>query len=333
MNDHRGDDTVRRRSARHALRIAVVVAVVALLIAFARRVDWRAVIVVARGADTMLLAAALACNLVSLTLKGVRWWVFLRPVGVRSLPLVLRATYAGASLNNLVVAQGGEGARVLIVSRASGVSSAHVLAALAVERALDAVSYLVLLGGAAWLLPLPEHIARWRSAGIATLLAAMCALVALGVVARRAARTPRASAPPHVPSYLRRFVRGVAEVGSPSRITAALVISLAAWALQVATYHLTVAAVHLPLPAAGSVAAMLAVGISFLVRATPGNVGVFQAVYALTVRSFGIGESDAVAAALLIQAVQVLPVLLLGSLVTLPVGRRAARPTEGARRG
>jgi uncharacterized membrane protein YbhN (UPF0104 family) len=49
------------------------------------------------------------------------------------------------------------------------------------------------------------------------------------------------------------------------------------------------------------------------VRATPGNVGVFQAVYALTVRSFGVGESDAVAAALLIQAVQVLPVLILGS--------------------
>jgi uncharacterized protein (TIRG00374 family) len=321
-----GGTTVRRRSARHALHVAVVAAVVALLIAFARGVDWRAVIVVARGADTMLLAAALVCNLVSLTLKGVRWWVFLRPVGVRSLSLVLRATYAGASLNNLVVAQGGEGARVLIVSRASGVSSAHVLAALAVERALDAVSYLVLLGGAAWLLPLPEHIARWRSAGIAALLAATCALVALGVVARRAQRAPRAPESPRIPSYLRRFARGVAEVGSPLRIALALLISLVAWALQLSTYHLAVAAVHLSLPVAGSVAAMLAVGISFLVRATPGNVGVFQAVYALTVRSFGVGESDAVAAALLIQAVQVLPTLVLGSVAVSRLGMRRSAP-------
>ena len=318
--------TLRGPPGRHALRVAVVVAISALLIAFARGVDWRAVVMVARGADTLLLAAALVCNLVSLTLKGVRWWIFLRPLGVRSLSLVLRATFAGASLNNLLVAQGGEGARVVIVSRATGVSSAHVLAALALERALDAVSYLVLLGGAAWLLPLPEHIARWRGAGSVVLLAAASVLVALGVVARRARGASHAAAPPHIPSYLRRFARGVTEVGSPFRIALALVISLAAWALQVATYHLTVAAIHLTLPVAGSVAAMLAVGISFLVRATPGNVGVFQAVYALSVRSFGIGESDAVAAALLIQAVQVLPIMILGSMTLPRLGMR--RPGE-----
>ncbi|MFL5605159.1 MAG: lysylphosphatidylglycerol synthase transmembrane domain-containing protein [Gemmatimonadaceae bacterium] len=324
-----------RNGRRHALRVTVIAGIVALLVAFARGVDWRAVVTVARAADTLLLAAALVCNLASLTLKGVRWWVFLKPLGVRSLSLVLRATFAGASLNNLLVAQGGEGARVLIVSRASGVSSAHVLAALAVERALDAVSYLVLLGGAAWLLPIPEHVARWRIAGSMLLLAATVALVALGVVARRPRRIPPAPPAPSVPSvptYLRRFARGVAEVGSPRRIVLALVISFAAWALQVATYHLTVVAVHLPLPVAGSVAAMLAVGISFLVRATPGNVGVFQAVYALTVRSFGISGSDAVAAALLIQAVQVLPILLLGSLVTPRLGRQMVRSVDGASR-
>ena len=320
------------RRRRHALRAAVVIAVVALLVAFARGVDWRTVGAIAGGADTLLLAAAVACNLVSLTLKGVRWWVFLRPIGVRSLSLVLRATFAGASLNNLLVAQGGEGARVVIVSRATGVSSAHVLAALALERALDAVSYLVLLGVAAWLLPLPEHIARWRGAGGVVLLAAVSVLVALGVVARRAQRAPHAAASPRLPSYLRRFARGVTEVGSPSRIALALLISLASWALQVATYHLTVVAVHLPLPLAGSVAALLAVGVSFLIRATPGNVGVFQAVYALTVSRFGVGESDAVAAALLIQAVQVLPTLLLGgvSLPRLTAPRRIGRDT-GAR--
>jgi uncharacterized protein (TIRG00374 family) len=326
VSNHRRDATVRRRPGRHALRVAGVIVVVALLTVFARGVDWRAVGTIARGADTLLLMAALACNLVSLTLKGVRWWIFLRPLGVHSLSLVLRATFAGASLNNLLVAQGGEGARVVIVSRASGVSSAHVLAALAVERALDAVSYLVLLGAAAWLLPLPEHIARWRGAGSVVLLAAVSALIALGVVARRARKAPPASGSPGIPSYLRRFLRGVTEVGSPSRIALALAISLAAWALQVATYHFAVAAVHLPLPLGGSVAAMLAVGISFLVRATPGNVGVFQAVYALTVRSFGIGESDAVAAALLIQAVQVLPTLLLGAALALPHGGRRRPP-------
>jgi glycosyltransferase 2 family protein len=309
---------------RHALRVAGIIALVALLLAFARGVDWHAVARVARGADSLLLAAALVCNLVSLTLKGVRWWVLLRPLGVRSLSLVLRATFTGASLNNLVVAHGGEGVRVVLVSRASGVSSARVLAALALERALDAVSYLVLLASAAWMLPLPEHIARWRAAGSVALGAAIAALIALGLCAHRAQRMPLASAVERVPSYLRRFVRGFTEVGSLRRVALALLLSLCAWVLQVATYQLVAAAVRLPLPLAGSVAAMLSVGLSFLVRATPGNVGVFQAVYALAVRSFGIAEDAAIAAALLIQTVQVLPTLLVGSIAAPRLGRRAA---------
>jgi uncharacterized protein (TIRG00374 family) len=230
-------------------------------------------------------------------------------------------------LNNLVVVQGGEGARVLFVSRASGVSSAHVLAALALERALDAVSYLVLLGGAAWLLPLPDHIARWRMASALVLAAAIAALIALGLLARRAQDAPY-PASTRMPSYLRRFVRGLTAVGSLPRVSLALLISLCAWALQVATYHLTATAVHLPLPLAGSIAALLGVGISFLVRATPGNLGVFQAVYALTVRSFGVAENDAVAAALLIQAVQVLPTLVVGSLAAPRLRLRRHAPND-----
>jgi uncharacterized membrane protein YbhN (UPF0104 family) len=103
-------------------------------------------------------------------------------------------------------------------------------------------------------------------------------------------------------------------VATPSRLASALVLSLLAWSLQVATYHLTARAAHLPLPLAGSVAAMLAVGISFLVRATPGNIGVFQVIYALTVRSFGVAEGPAIAVALLIQTLQVIPTIVLGTL-------------------
>ena len=110
-------------SRRRWFRVAAVLIFAALLFAFGRHVDWRAAALAVRSADARLLALALVANQLSLALKGVRWWVFLRPLGVRSLALVLRATFAGASLNNLVVAQGGEGARVLLVSRAAGVSA------------------------------------------------------------------------------------------------------------------------------------------------------------------------------------------------------------------
>ncbi|MEP6999910.1 MAG: lysylphosphatidylglycerol synthase transmembrane domain-containing protein [bacterium] len=295
---------------RRWLRVVVLTSFALLLVAFGRRVNWHAAATAVRDADARRLVIALVFNQLSLALKGVRWWVFLRPLGVRSLGLVLRATFAGASLNNLVVAQGGEGARVLLVSRATGVSSARVAGALALERVLDAVSYLVLLSAATMFPGVPESLVRWRVAAFAALAVAMTALVILGLA--RPSRTTPASG--RVGGYLRRFANSVAETGSPSRIAAALLLSLVAWALQVATYHTIALAAHLSVPLAASVAAMLAIGISFLIRATPGNVGVFQVIYALTMTSFGIERGAAVAAALLIQTVQVVPTVLLGTI-------------------
>ena len=297
---------------RRVAQFAVSAAVVALLLLFARHVDWRGAAAVMRAADPRLVALAVALNLMSLLLKGVRWWVFLRPMGVGSLALALRATFAGASLNNLLVAQGGEGVRVLLVSRASGVSSARVLAALAMERLLDAVSYLLLLVSAAWLLDVPQAIVRWRVP--ATIAFVIILLVLLVLTVRDRAEGPDPTGRIH--AYLVRFAAGVFELASLPRLTAAMGLSLGAWALQVATYHVAAMAAHLPIPLTGSVAALLTVGISFLVRATPGNVGVFQVVYALTARSFGIAETPAIAAALLIQTVQVLPTLVIGTLAS-----------------
>jgi len=304
---------------RRWLRVVALLSFVLLLCAFGRHVNWRDAASAMRGADARLLVVALVCNQLSLALKGVRWWVFLRPLGVRSLSLVLRATFAGASLNNLVVAQGGEGARVFFVSRATGVSSAHVAGALALERVLDAVSYLTLLAGATFMLDMPDALLRWRTEASVALVLAVLALTALGIatrrngIARATASTELAGG--RVRSYLRRFVASVAETGSPARLVMGMALSLCAWALQVATYHLIALAAHLPIPLAGSVAALLAIGVSFLIRATPGNVGVFQVIYAITVGSFGIAEGPAVAAALLIQTIQVVPTVLIGTFV------------------
>ena len=304
---------------RRWLPVGALFAFALLLAAFARHVDWHAAASAVRDADPVLLVAALVLNQLSLALKGVRWWVFLRPLGVRSLSLVVRATFAGASLNNLVVAQGGEGARVLLVSRASGVSSARVAGALALERVLDAVSYLALLAGATLLLEMPDALLDWRIEACVALAFAVLALTVLGIVGR--STTPgvvgalEARATGRVQFHLRRFVASVAESGSPARLAAGMLLSLGAWGLQVATYHSIALAAHLPIPLAGSVAALLAIGISFLIRATPGNIGVFQVIYAVTVASFGIARGPAVATALLIQTIQVLPTVLIGTIV------------------
>lgn len=151
-----------------------------------------------------------------------------------------------------------------------------MLGALTIERGVDAVSYLALLVGATWTLGLPEPVARWRTAASAALAVAIGALLLTAVPRRR----PDASLPPSLPvpgragaitRYRRRLVPGMGDVSAPGPLSAAMALSMAAWGAAAATYHLTARAAHLGLPLAGSVAALLMVGASFLVRATPGQ--------------------------------------------------------------
>ena len=101
-------------------------------------------------------------------------------------------------------------------------------------------------------------------------------------------------------------------ISTGPRFIGALLLSVAIWALQVWTYSLTARAAHFNIPLVGTVAALLAVNLGFAMRATPGNVGVFQAAYALTAAAFGMDKDQAIAVAFLIQAQQIIPVTLLG---------------------
>src|SRR5437763_14495583 len=152
------------------LRLAVTLVIFAFLVVVATKVDWHAIGRGMRDADRKILLAALLVNLLSIVVKGIRWWVFLRPIGVTSLWLAMRATFAGAGLNNVLVANGGEAARVVFVARTAHVPSATVLATLALERLFELVGYVTLLSLAATFLDLPHSLERVKLFAIALLV-------------------------------------------------------------------------------------------------------------------------------------------------------------------
>src|SRR5436190_3504167 len=151
-----------KRNLIRGLRLLVTVVIVVMLVVFATKVNWHSTWAAIQDSSISILLLAAAVNLFSLGLKGVRWWIFLRPIGASSLFLALRATFAGAGLNNVLVANSGEAARVIFVSRAAHITSAKVLATLALERLFELIGYVILLALAVSLLPLPAAIERTR---------------------------------------------------------------------------------------------------------------------------------------------------------------------------
>ena len=306
----------RARVFRWALTAGIVV----LLVLFGRSIDWRYTWSSIRGASPALLTIAVVLNLVSIVVKGVRWWVFLVPVARAPLGLVMRATIAGAGLNDIVVANGGDVARGVLIARAASTSGATVVATLAVERLFDVICYVLLFAFAGLFLALPEQLEIWTYPAALALVGLIAFLVFL-LRAPNAAVTASAAAVASAakPSLLERakgqlfeFAAVTRRVSSAPRFVSALALSLASWLTQLYCYHYAALATGLPITLTGTLACLLAVNLGLIVRATPGNVGFFQFVYALTAASFGVAKAPAVGAAFLIQAAQMIPVVALG---------------------
>lgn len=341
------------RFAGRAFRVLLVLAVLAAVVLFARKVNWSETWGVIRASSPVWIAAAAVANLLSIALKGVRWWLFLRAIGVDSLALALRAFFAGAALNNVLIANSGEVARIALVSRATNTPTAPVLATLLIERYFETFGYAMLLAAAATFMSLPPSLVALRPfayLGVAAMLGLLVYLarrsggaVILSEANRGSApeaslrgRLPIASAAKdlqlsfadRIKRYGREFVDAVTAVSSGRRFVVATMITIAVWALQFLSYHWTAVAAGLPMPLVGSMAALLAVNVSFATRATPGNVGVFQAIYALAASYFGLDKDVAVGVSLLIQFQQQVPVTLLGLIGTPGILRaRETSPT------
>jgi uncharacterized protein (TIRG00374 family) len=305
-----------KRNLSRLLRFGLTALILVMLVLFATRVNWHAIWAGMRSASLPILVLAALVNIASIVVKGIRWWVFLRPIGVSSLGLALRATFAGAGLNNVLVANGGEAARVVFVARAAHVPSAKVVATLALERLFELVGYVFMLALAATFLQLPPSLERVKPFAIAALVGMVALLVWLlrrpDVTAELVVAPAAATWQGRLKAQWTHFSHTIGAVSSGPRFLVALLLSILAWALQVATYQLTANAAHFPISLVGTIAALLAVNLGFALRATPGNVGLFQAAYAATAVAFGLDSDTAIAVAFLIQAQQIVPVTLIG---------------------
>jgi uncharacterized protein (TIRG00374 family) len=327
-------DNVKLSLARF-VRWGITAAIVVFLVIFARTIDWTAAWAAIRGASVPLVIGAAVANFLSIAIKGIRWWLFLKPAGAPSLALATKATLAGTGLNNVLVANGGDAARVVFVTRATGLPSSRVLATLALERMFDLVGFLVLLVYGIVAFDLSESLEKWAiPAQIA--LAGVFGLLVWFVYASRHITELRDHRPAagrgfaaKVKSYFLGFAASARSLATGPRFAGALLISMLAWFGQIVTFQLSASAAHVSIPAAASLAALLATNLGLLVRATPGNVGFFQFVYALSVGAFGVTRNDAIAVSILIQTIQIVPLTAIGIGLAPEFIFRRAKISEG----
>jgi uncharacterized membrane protein YbhN (UPF0104 family) len=302
--------------------LALVIAVTApFAVGFVLRFPWAHTLQAIGSADWALLFSASLANLASLGAKGWAWHLLLRPAAPHRWRSAETATIVGAAVNSVSVSVSGEAARAQLVAARDDVPLAPALASLVWARVVEAMALVILLAVALLVLPGTQalhdvDLAVWG------LLGAGLLGWRLGLARRLLRRVPERW----------RFALALPEPAAGRAFLAApLFLSAVNWVAQWLTYHWTIAATHANASPVVSLAALVAANVGGAFRVTPGNVGVLQASLMVGLAAFGVPSDQALAAGLVLQAVQVVPVIGLGvALLGVHGFRRASAKRAGA---
>ncbi|MGH7308275.1 MAG: lysylphosphatidylglycerol synthase transmembrane domain-containing protein [Candidatus Rokuibacteriota bacterium] len=251
-----------------------------------------------------------------------RRWRYLFPPGPEP-PGLVPATMIGYMANNVLPLRAGEVVRVYVVARGWSRGFWATLATLIVERVLDSLAIVLVLGVLVVLIPVPTIFRL----GAATLLVidvvAVAVLGWLAVAPHSALRLVRQSLrrwpgrAERLARVLERFVSGLDGIRAPAHrwplvgwtVLVWIVPAVAAWVIFRAM------ALDLPFIAAWTVLAFVGVGIS--VPSAPGYVGVYHYATVLALAMFDVARPAAFGYALVLHASQTLSVSLVGWLYLL----------------
>jgi len=280
-----------------------------------------------KAARPDMLLLALAMTFVMYLVRAERWQYLLEPLGATHFWVAFRTTVIGFAAS-FVVPRSGEVLRPYLLARREQLPATAAFATIILERMLDFVAVLLLLGAFYLVLQSGESEAAPRLYQAISLGALAIAPVGIGILiamfvmaghperlhalvlkAERILPTRVAHA---VASFARTFAEGLAVVRRPSRLVLAIAWSVVLWLAIAAQVWLISYAFGIVLPLGGAclLTAMLVVGVAV---PTPGGIGGTHEALRLGLTSFYGADNDAaVAAAILQHAVNFVPVVLFG---------------------
>ncbi len=300
------------------LRIVITLAALGGAAYALRRMSWKQIGAAFAHADLLLLLAATIVNVFSLAAKGEAWHLLLRPLAPHGGWAAQVANLIGSAVNSISVSVAGDAVRVHEIVRREKVPLRPAVQSVVATRVLEGVTLagFIMLGPALMRLP---HFLRGVQIGAIALIVIFLALTLI----RRNRPLPR-----RVPGFVREIVEFRNAIGSWGRMALPLLFASVNWAIQWLTYDWALTAVGARPGAAGAYLAMIAANVIGFFRFTPANVGVFQAAVTGALAGLGISPEKAFTGSLVLQAIQVLPILAAGMLALSLGGGKAGLPPD-----
>jgi glycosyltransferase 2 family protein len=274
-----------------------------------------------READIWWLLPALAVLSLAVVVRAIRWRSLFPPETRPPLGPVTAAMLVGIAVNSVIPFRAGEAARILALGRRTGTSRMETLATVAIERVLDVFCLLVLLFVA---LPvLPDVTWVGGAAILAAVLAAILAGAAIAFavwgdrplhfLARLFGRLPVVDED-QIEHAGHSLMRGFVGLRQPGIAFAGFAWTIVGWVITSVSFWIVTLAFHLDLPLSAGLLILAAVGLSLVLPAAPGALGVFEAAVVLALAAYDVPRTDALSYAFALHAVNFFPYLVAGAI-------------------
>ncbi|MGH2955812.1 MAG: lysylphosphatidylglycerol synthase transmembrane domain-containing protein [Solirubrobacterales bacterium] len=255
-----------------------------------------------------------------LVLRAYRWRILFDDPETVPVRESFAAINIGLMFGNLLPSRAGEIPRVFALRRTTGLSAFEIGSTVVVERLLDTF-VLAIFGAALWPL-FPEE--TWiRVLGIVCVgvIVGFLALLAAAAIFRERLtalvlgglrRLPRVS-DERALSVQRSLAAGSAILLRPRRLLEALGLTVLVWAMGVLAIWLLFPAFGLEISGSAPWLILVANAFAITLPSGPAGIGVFEASIQAALIAYGISASSALSYAVVLHAINFVPIMLIGA--------------------
>jgi len=290
-----------------------------------RGIDLHSVWDALRGASLVGFLAAMALTLVGFWLRAVRWRLLIgssRPLSTTSL---FSATMVGFMTNNVLPFRLGELVRPWVLARRENLSKTTLFATIVVERAVDMLTLLVILGVALAVFPLrgDTDAGRMVQAGAGLLLALSLALTAFIVALERQPGLAHAftswctgflpsASRGRVARALQHFIDGLGLFRDLRRLSSVMLLSVVMFLVISVGLSISMWSLGIRIAWYGGLLMLVITAIGIMVPAAPGYIGTLNLACVAGLALFHVGRDLAVPFSWFYFASQWLPITAVG---------------------
>jgi uncharacterized protein (TIRG00374 family) len=280
-------------------------------------------------AHYLYLLGGVALLLLSLFARAQRWRILLQPVwpSIRYWP-VYAAMNTGYMINNILPLRMGEILRAYFLNRSQGISKSSALATIVVERLIDLLAALVLLGVTLFFFPFPDWIRDglfYMGGAVVLLIIFLVGLLVntagtLRIVARVLKPLP-AKWSDEILKTIGSFSSGLEILRQSHHFLTILGYTALLQTSYILSVYLTLLGFDLVSPTypailanplLTSVVLLVIITIGIGLPSAPGAVGTFHGIVAFGVSLFGVPGATAMSLAIVLHLANYVPLTLLG---------------------